>query len=55
MKRMIYETRREGTTDEDRLVERFTRRETEAQRRVRIARRAVDPATADAIRRALAA
>ena len=51
----VFETRREATTEEDRLVERFTRRETPAARRTRIAARQVDPATAAAVRKLFAA
>jgi len=42
--------REEGATEEDRLVERFTRRETPEARSRRIARRAVNPETAEALR-----
>jgi hypothetical protein len=55
MKRMIWETREGRRTEEDRLISRFTRRETEQDRLARVSRKHVDPATADAIRRALAA
>ena len=50
---MIWETRREERTEEDRLVERLTERP--AERRARIARRAVNPETAAALRRLWAA
>ena len=46
----IWESRAERATDEDRLVERVTRRETPEARSRRIARRAVDPETAEALR-----
>jgi len=46
---MIYETRTPRRTQDDRLTEKFTRRETEHARRQRIKRQKVDPATAKAI------
>ena len=47
--------REDGATEEDRLVERFTRRESPEARSRRIAHRAVDPETAEALRRLWAA
>jgi len=47
---MIYETRREGQTEDERLAERFARRETEPQRQARIGRKRIDAATANAIK-----
>ena len=45
----------ELATEEDRLVERFSRLETPEARHRRIARRAVDPETVEALRRLWAA
>jgi hypothetical protein len=39
-------------TDDDRITETFTRRETPAQRRARIAKKSIDPATERALRAA---
>lgn len=50
---MVYETRRAGETEEERLAERLARSEHPAERARRIARKTVDPAAAAAIRRAL--
>lgn len=50
---MVYETRRAGETEDERAADQLTRRETTSERRARIARKPVDPATANAIRRAL--
>lgn len=49
---MVCEPEREQSDDE-RVTDTFTRRETPQQRRARISKRAVDPKQADAIRRAL--
>lgn len=56
---MIYEMRRAGETDEERLADRLatshvTRQAAERARRERISRRAVDPAAAEALRRLFA-
>ena len=49
--KMVWENRQEPGTEEDRLIERFTRRETPEARGRRIARRRVDPAPAAALER----
>ena len=42
-----------SSTEEDRLIDRFTRRETERERRARIARKTVRPEALATLRRAL--
>lgn len=51
--RSKFETRPEARTEEDEQVDKFTRRETPAQRRARIRQKQVPPEVAAAIRRAL--
>jgi hypothetical protein len=54
MTHTIWETRRETVSEEERQVERFTRREREPERQRRIRRKAVDAATLAALWIALA-
>lgn len=53
---MIWETRPDGrgSGEDDALADRFARSETPAQRRRRVAAKAVDPETARAVRAMLA-